>query len=224
MESSQIMDFVTRRIMLYCLSLLLFQANAFANSTALPSPAVAVPHSLPSPLLSFPSSWSSPQSEESAGQMPSPSPVLSPLASPLPSSVALPLNLGEMKELLGAFQKAQMTELRALEHQYRFELKELQASQSARLQEWERKEKESRHKYFKEHMDGPTRRTYIQDFIKRREAFRKSLSEERNVRTRDQTGRLTATRRDQAAKFHEFQKFLDKKVRPPLDLWPKPGT
>src|SRR5262245_31754182 len=85
-----------------------------------------------------------------------------------PTPTPPPLHPDEGKKLLKEFQKAQKTQLKAADHRQDLELKELKNSQKARIREWETKEKELRHAFFKEHSKGPDRRTYIQDFLTRR--------------------------------------------------------
>ncbi len=138
-------------------------------------------------------------------------------------SIGPSLTPANAKTLLKEFQRAQNSELKALEHRHKFELKELKASQSVRLKEWEKKEQEVRHKYFAEHSKGPERRAYIQDFIKRREAFRKMLAEEKIQRTKDQEARYSAIRQDQAARIKDFKKALEDGQNPGQHLWPNPG-
>ncbi len=156
-------------------------------------------------------------------------------ASPLPTPFPSPSSLGSRlsvepitaavkeKTLLREFQKAQTSEVKAIEHRHKFELKELKASQALRLKDWEKKEQDARHQYFAVHNQGPERRAYIQDFIKRREAFRKSLTEEKSHHTQVQDARLTNVRQEQQKKFKEFKMALDQGKDPETHLWPHPG-
>lgn len=124
------------------------------------------------------------------------------------------------KSLLAEFQHAQSAELKALDHRNKLELKELKASQSARQKEWERHEKEERHKFFADHPRGPDRRAYIKDFLDRRRAFLQSLSDESKQRIQEQDVRLASLRSDQSEHLKEFKSSLAHNQRPPARLWP----
>ncbi len=119
------------------------------------------------------------------------------------------------------FVRAQATELRALDHRNRFERKELSSSQEAQRKEWEKKEREARHRFFAEHSRAPERREYVADFLKRRTIFRKQLVDESQRLSKQRDEQLKALKADQARKLKEFKQNIDNKVIPPEDLWPK---
>jgi len=162
-------------------------------------------------------------------------------ASPVPSPTAseslhkiqtlmkpgIKLTPAQAKNILKEFSKAQRTEMKAIDHRFKFEMKELLASHAARTREWETKEKNARHQFFQDHSRGPDRRGYIQDFIERRDAFYKRIAEEKAQRVHDQADRIAAVKQDQATKFKEFQKALEESQAsgklPSMELWPKPG-
>lgn len=127
------------------------------------------------------------------------------------------------KSLLAEFQHAQAAELKALDHRNKLELKELKASQSARQKEWEKHEREARHKYFSEHTRGPDRRAYIKDFMERRRSFLQLLTDEAKQRVQEQDVRVTALREDQSERLKEFKASLARNQRPPARLWPGAG-
>jgi|GEM_PF-1220368 len=84
------------------------------------------------------------------------------------------------KVSLSELTQAHKNELKALDRQHQSDLKNLKASQKTRLSEWETREKEARHLFFKEHQNGPERRTYIQEFLKRREDLNHQLASEKD--------------------------------------------
>lgn len=173
-------------------------------------------------LCILPAGWG--RAAESTGVTPSPIAVPSLAISPSPgASVTAGSRLSddEAKKLLKEFGKAQAAELQALKHRQSVEYQELKASQSARLKEWETREKELRHKYFAEHSKGPDRRAYIKDFIERRKAFHQMLSEERVQRQKSQESRLKAVQEDQALRKREFQEKVKEGERPSNSLWPE---
>lgn len=156
-------------------------------------------------------------------------PAVSPVPSPVPSVVApveeapRKITQTEARSLLSAFKKAQATELKALEHRQKFDLKELKASHSARKKEWEAREKEARHTYFKENTKGKLRRVYVKEFIQRRKALLSIFGDERARRKNEHQVRRNAVVEEQRAKLKMFQNALDQGVEPRRDLWPSPG-
>lgn len=150
-------------------------------------------------------------------------------AVPMPGSSAAPtpaapaLAPAEGKKLLGAFQRAQVAELRALQHRQSFELKDLAASQKSRRKEWEQRETQARHKFFAEHTKGPERRAYIKDFIERRKGYFQQLAEEKAQRRQEQKVRLASFKDDQKARFLDFKARVERGERPPTELWPAAG-
>ena len=149
------------------------------------------------------------------------SPLVS-IASPNPLVKVL-ITEQEAKTLLKEFLKAQASELKAIEHRTRFELKELKSSQDTRQREWKKAEDDARHTFFEVHNQGPERRTYIQDFIKRRDQFRRSLSDERTQKTQEKELNGVQVRQKQLLNLNEFKKSLERKERPDPGLWPSAG-
>ncbi|MBI2712728.1 MAG: hypothetical protein HYX41_07745 [Bdellovibrio sp.] len=133
------------------------------------------------------------------------------------------LNGVEAGSLMHQFIIAQKSEIKAFDHRKKFELKELKASQDRRLHEFEKTEKEARHKYFETHTKGEERRAYVQEFIKRRDAFRASLVDERTRKNSELETSLKSIKEDQAAKFKQFKTEVQKGDIPAKDLWPKAG-
>jgi len=126
----------------------------------------------------------------------------------------------EAKSLLRQYGKAQDNEMAALKHRQKAELKELKAAHKAQLGEWEAKERDARHKYFAEHKSGPDRRTYVQDYTRRREILLKIQSDDEDRRSQEQSVRLDSLKSDQSQRLKEFQDDLNQGVRPPVTLWP----
>ena len=151
----------------------------------------------------------------SATPSPEPSPSPSSQVSPKPSSVPLNKNI-----LLREFLKAQKSEVRAIEHRYKYELLELKAAQDAREREWQNAETVARHKFFEAHALGPDRKNYIQDFLKRKDALHKLFNEERNQHKQEQDARVTAIQKDQAIRLKDFKQALEGGKSPPSSLWP----
>ena len=151
----------------------------------------------------------------------SPTPGARISVTPLPSDA---VTAAQAKPLKDEFQKALTNEARALDHRQKTELKELKASHAARQKEWENKEKETRHAFFKQHTNWSERRTYIRDFLDRRKAFRNFLADELSQRTRDQEARRTALAVEQKGRLEEFQADLNRGMRPSQRLWPASGN
>jgi hypothetical protein len=155
---------------------------------------------------------------ETTQTFPPRSPAIPP-ASPSPSPSPF-LTSSEVKGLGRQFKKAQDNEYSALKHRQKMEFKELKAAHKAQLSEWESKERDARHKFFAEHKSGPERRTYIQDYTRRREVLLKIQSDEEDRRSREQSVRLDSLKSEQGERLKEFQSYLDRKERPPASLWP----
>jgi hypothetical protein len=130
------------------------------------------------------------------------------------------MSKSDQRSLLNEFQKAQRSEAAALEHRQGLELKELKASQAARLKEWEAQDHEARRKYFQDHPKGEEKRAWIRDSRERHKALLSLYTEERNQRTHDFEVRRKSVKDDQAAKLKEFQEYLKKGEKPPQRLWP----
>lgn len=131
------------------------------------------------------------------------------------------LSQSEAKTLLKEYSRSQKNQLKALEQQQKYELKELKASQAARQKEWELKEREARHEFFRIHSEGPERKVYVQDFLDRRKSLLSIFSEERSLRQKEQEVRHKAVKDEQEQKLKEFQDLLAHGERPTAALWPK---
>lgn len=179
-----------------------------------------------------PVAQSSPSASESASPMPSISPsaypspdirFLNPLLAHLPAP-GTPISKKDGQALLDELVKAQRTELKALDHRHRLETQELKASQSHYLKEWDKREKEARHKFFAEHPKGAERRPYVIDFRKRGEELRKNQAIERGKKAENYDLYLKSIKKLQSENYKLFKKSLDEGKAPALDLWPRSGV
>ena len=150
---------------------------------------------------------------------PSPRPLASVVPAPSPGANAVTRD--QARTLFQAFVRAQRSEMQALEHRQRIELKELKASQAARKKDWETKEKEARHLFFKEHTKGPERRAYVKEFLERRRTLLALMADERSQRVHEYDVRRKAIQDDQRQKLKEFREVLGHGERPPETLWPQ---
>ncbi len=141
-----------------------------------------------------------------------------PQPAPVPSTS--PLVSIDSKNLLREFKKAQRSELLSLEHQQKMGIKELKASQEHRFKEWKNAEKEKRHHYFQENLQGIKRREFMQDFYQRREGLLNLIKEERSQRLIEHGARHKAIQADQEFKAQKFKEYLDRGEQPPRELWP----
>lgn len=125
------------------------------------------------------------------------------------------------KAHLTEFVRAQKVEGKVLEIQLRAELREFKALQKTKLQEWEKQEREARHKFFEDHPKGAERRVYIKDFLQRRDEFQQEQKEEYKARMRDQEQNVEKLRSGHAQSKKEFEQFISSGQNPPASLWPK---
>ncbi len=139
------------------------------------------------------------------------------IVNPSPSPKSLVVN---RNALLREFLKAQNTELKAVDHQQKFEMKELKASQDAREKDWNKAEKEARHQFFESHPKGSERREYVQAFIRRRDELHKRYNDERNQKKKEQEAKVAALRKEQSERLKVFKESLEKGASPRPDLWP----
>jgi hypothetical protein len=136
-------------------------------------------------------------------------------------SSQFPMTAKEKKKTLSDFKKALVEEEGALTKKERVEMKAFSAEQAAAKKNWLLEEKAARRKFFEQHMSGPARREYIQDYLKRKTVF-----------DQGQKSALTAAKaswkekRDYLKKFQkersdQFKASVDQDIRPNSSLWPK---
>lgn len=124
-------------------------------------------------------------------------------------------------KLYREFKKAQVDEFNAMEKQLATERKELRDSQAQRKKEWEEEAKLERHQYFKDNIEPKKRKEYIQDFMKKREAFKRAFADEVKEQKLDHANRKKALQADQKYKHQEFHSALERGEEPSPDLWPE---
>jgi hypothetical protein len=147
-----------------------------------------------------------------------------PVRSDAPASARAGLTRTESASLLREFTHAQGSEIKAMEHRFKIELSDMKTAQSLRAKEWKKAEQEARHRYFAENVKGPARRTYVHDFMARRDQFYKSQSEEKSRRVKEHEEQLSQIKLKHSENLKSFKLYLDKKEIPPKSLWPQAGS
>lgn len=131
-----------------------------------------------------------------------------------------PVTPEDKRKLLKEYERALLSESKALDHQERAAVRELSAAQNARAREWRENEKKSRRAYFDKVSSGPERRKYVQDFVARKKGFDQSLKEEmQGTRKawREKKDKLKATHKENMV---QFKAQLEQNKRPDASLWP----
>ena len=118
------------------------------------------------------------------------------------------------------FEKAQYSELKALEHRLRLELQEYKTAQNAQRKQLDEKEKQSRHQFFKDNPKGADRREYVKQFLERRKGYIASQQEDVKKRQGEHELRVAEFKKQQKEKLDQFSAELKKGERPPDTLWP----
>lgn len=106
----------------------------------------------------------------------------------------------KLKSLL----KEQKLDLKIFVHLQKSDLSGFKAAQDVQLKEWESNEKKIRHKFFSEHPGGAERRSYIQDFMKRREDLFRQLASDKAQKTKEQSAQLKEFREGQEDKVKKL--------------------
>ncbi len=146
-------------------------------------------------------------------------PALSPNPSPSPAAEKK-LSPAESRNQLREFTAAQSAALRRLKRQKRTELQTLRRSHKLEYKEWKLKEQSERKKFFEAHIQGPERRAYIEEFMRRRESFLQSQSQKLSQLEQSQGTEQKKAVEDQAEKRRKFQEAIRKGEKPPQELWP----
>jgi hypothetical protein len=151
------------------------------------------------------------------------SPVPTPSSNGLQFSVQSLQKLGadERARVWRDFQQAQRNQKLALQHQLEFEWNELKTSQKRKKREWESQEKSARHEFFKKNSSGASRRSYVQDFLKRRDEFRAQQKAELENLKIEKESRLNALQTEQKDRAETVRRLLSEGVQPGVELWPK---
>ena len=127
----------------------------------------------------------------------------------------------DKSSLLSEFKKALSTEEKALQHQDKSQAKELSAAQNSRMKNWRSQEKATRKVFFEVHQSGPERRQYVQDYLKRKEAFDLTIKNEQNAAKKASKDKADALKQSQRDRMVQFKAQLDQNQRPDPALWPK---
>ncbi len=116
------------------------------------------------------------------------------------------LSSPEMKSL----RKDQKLDLKVFIHLQKSELSGFRATQEIDLKEWEAGEKKKRHRFFEDHMAGAERRSYIQDFIRRRDDLHRQIAFDKAQKIKDQNSKLKSFREEQDEKVKKLLEQLKK--------------
>ncbi len=127
----------------------------------------------------------------------------------------------EKKKLVIDFNRAQLSETRSFSKQEKAELKALTSDQASRKKAWSESEKKSRRVFFEQHMSGPERRSYIQDYLKRKKAYELMLKNELEVTKSSWKEKATYLKKLQKERESQFKAKLELNQRPDASLWPK---
>jgi hypothetical protein len=161
-----------------------------------------------------------PSSGSSPGAPPSASPsLIAPGEEQAPAAVP-PLSDSEVAELRRRFEEAQAVALKAQEHRQRLELKEFDKKQKKAWKEWNAEEKRKRREFFRDHVKGPHRRAYVQEFLRRREAHLGEAKKSREAKRVEHSEERKKLLESQGAARKSVESFLDRKEQPPVLLWP----
>ena len=144
--------------------------------------------------------------------MPAPSPDLSP-------TPAIPVSEAEKKSLTSEFKKLLSSEEKAFSRREKTEGKQFASNQKAKQKTWYEQEKKARHVFFDQHLSGPERRQYIQDYLKRKEAFDQSIKDEAAKNKVDWQQRREAMKRSQQDRELKVKHSLDQNLKPDEALW-----
>ena len=127
------------------------------------------------------------------------------------------LSIGQVKNqdvLVRNLMRTQNSEVKVLEKENRAELKALKAAQDLREKEWKKSEDQARHLFFETHVKGAERRVYIQDFLSRREKFRKDLNDEWTRRKQELSSKVNTIRVNQSKKLKELKECKPPECQP----------
>ena len=176
-----------------------------------------VPELAPAPVVS-----AAPVSSPSPIAVPSQTP--SPIASPTPSASPAPPPVSvDFTRLQTEFERATQGEYQALLHRNRIEREELERSLQARTRLWEDQKVQEQRKFFDENRDPYSRRDYQRKVEQDRSAHRAELASERQKRLSAHQAAERALQEDQRRRRTEFQKHVQRKELPQIELWHKRG-
>lgn len=139
----------------------------------------------------------------------------------VPAATVAALLPVEKTALLTQFKKTLNDDDRVEEKQNRAALKEFSTAQNQELKDWRNQEKHARRSYFDAHLKGPDRKSYIQGYITRKEAFdqkqKNDLVQFKNA-LKDKHDHYKASQKNRDQKF---KMAIDRNERPGESLWTK---
>lgn len=175
-------------------AILVLSSSALANAPAASTPAAAIAASTPNPVTSTPA--------------------------PTAAVATAVLTDAEKKKLSAEFHKALSSQRIAFAHQERSAKKELKTSQAVKKKKWFETEKNARHDFFDKHMNGPERRQYVQDYMKKKQDMENSLKVEAATFKKTWAEKHQAMKQSQKELEAKFNASLSQGVRPTHELWP----
>lgn len=129
----------------------------------------------------------------------------------------------EAKKLVKEFHRAQSSQMKALIHQQRLDLKELKATLKTEFKEIKSKEKENRKKFFEEHSKGSEKREYMKGFIARMKKLESDQSTALDERKKEHARIKEELIKEQKTKREQFESVLKGGTLPDESLWPPKG-
>lgn len=129
-------------------------------------------------------------------------------------ALAISMTSAESTRLIRDFKKTQKNELAAFDHRQKTEIKELKQAQAAQRKEWELREKEARHQFFKENSKGPDRRKYIGEFLSRRKSMVEEQKKAMALRIQEQETKRKELIEAQRARWEQFEEAIQRGERP----------
>ena len=126
----------------------------------------------------------------------------------------IPISREEKARIYSEFKKKLSDEEKQLENSEKTKRRELIKLQSDRRRDWRANEKKARRAYFESHTSGPERRTYVQDFVRRKKEF--------DSRERQEWIDFKARQAEERKAFRLSQKERTQKVNSALEQNLKP--
>jgi hypothetical protein len=149
-----------------------------------------------------------------------PTATASPTVTPTPSPTPMPVSAAEKKSLQKDFDRAQIQEEKYLSRLESADERNFQNAQTSQQKNWRLNERRVRRQFFDQHMSGPARRTYVQDYLQRKEKFDEALKEEAERVKAARKSKHELLKKTQMQNKTMFQKSLDANQRPSGSLWP----
>ncbi len=151
----------------------------------------------------------------SATPVASATPNATPSATPMAA-----LTEDEKKKLSVEFKKALNQQRAAMAHQERSAIRELQVAQNQKQKRWREDQKIARRQFFDQHMSGPERREYVQNYLKKKQDFENTLKNELTETKKNWSQKNQLMKQHQKTAEEKFNEALKQGQRPSLELWP----